>query len=105
MENLDEIKVRYYLYQVNITLSYAYSEESNEISSVVLKVYENSYVLANDLIDELLSKGFNSIDKSAISLYDEDLKMFIYLGIAPLETTIKIPIPKEKQKIFHVKLI
>lgn len=71
---------------------------------MILKVYENSYVLANDLIDDLLSKGFNSIDKTAISLYDEDLKMFIHLGIAPLETTVKIPVPKEKNKIFHVKL-
>jgi hypothetical protein len=55
------------------------------------------------LIDEIISKGFNNIDKSAISLYDEDLKLYVYLGIAPLETSVKIPILKEKQKVLQVK--
>ena len=55
------------------------------------------------MIDEIISKGFNNIDKSAISLYDEDLKLYVYLGIAPLETSVKIPILKEKQKVLQVK--
>jgi hypothetical protein len=88
---------------VNITLCYAYSDESNELSGVNSKVYENSYVLANDLIDEVITKGYSNIDKTAISLYDEDLKLYVYLGMAPLDTTVKIPIPKEKQKLLRVK--
>ena len=97
-----KLKFEFFLKQVNITLCYAYSDESNELSGVNSKVYENSYVLANDIVDELLTKGYNNIDKSAVSLYDEDLKMFIYLGILPFEATVKIPIPRDKQRAFLV---
>ena len=95
MDNMDEIKVQ-------STLSYAYSEDSIEITNISMKVYENTYILANDLIDELINRGYVNIDKTAISLYDEDLKMYIYLGISPLESSVKIQISKEKLKNFQV---
>ena len=96
-------KLKYHplIIEVNLTLTYAYTEESNNISCLILKVYENSYILANDLIEELMIRGF-SLDKSAVSLYDEDIKMFIYLGIIPLDILAKIQITKEKLINFHV---
>ena len=96
MDNIDEIKV-------NSSLVYTYSiEDSVEITNISLKVYENTYVLVNDLIDELINRGYVNIDKTGISLYDEDLKMYIYLGISPLEASVKIPISREKIKNFQV---
>ena len=61
-------------------------------------------MLINDLLDELIAKGFTAIDKTAISLYDDDLKLFIYLGIMPLESSVKVTISKEKLKNFQVRL-
>jgi len=95
----DEINVK-----VKVTI--AYTEEVLIYESINSKIYENSYILLNDILEEIVLRGNNQIDKSAISLYDEDLNTFIYIGTFPLESSVKVHLKEDRMnstQLVHIK--
>lgn len=96
--------------KIKIILEFSYRTEIKEIENYWVRIDQKTQILLNEIIDDLIGQGLNYLKNSAISYYDEELKSYIYLGISPLKSNIRLNFDYEKfsknsEKIFEVKLI
>lgn len=84
--------------KIKIILSFSYSKEEVIIENYSVRIEEKKHILINEIVDDLIGKDYNYINNYAISYFDEDLKIYIYLGIAPLQGNIKLNFDYEKYK-------
>ena len=76
--------------RIRIILEFSYSTMQKTIENYNVRIEEKKHILLNEIIDDLIGQGYNYINNSAMSYFDEDLQTYIYLGIAPLQANIKL---------------
>ncbi len=76
--------------KIKIILQFSYTTFEKNIDNYYVRIEDKKHILINEIIDDLILQGHSYLNSSAISLFDIDLKTYIYLGIAPLQSNIKL---------------
>lgn len=73
------------------------SNTSNTINTTTIETLNNDeyYYSINDIITELNKTKSSSLANKAISLYDEDLGVYMHCGVTPLKHQITVPVDKK----------
>ena len=84
--------------KIKIILEFSYRNDIKEIENYWVRIDQKKQILLNEIVDDLIGQGYNYLRNSAISYYDDDLKSYIYLGISPLHSNIRLNFEYEKYK-------
>jgi hypothetical protein len=82
--------------KIKIILEFSYRTEIKEINNYWVRIDQKKQILLNEIIDDLIGQGLNYLKNTALSYYDPELKSYIYLGITPIQSTIKLNFDYEK---------
>lgn len=75
--------------RINVLLEFSYTTVQKLIENYNVVIEERKFIFINEIVDDLIKQGFSYLNNSAISYFDEDLRTYIYLGIAPLQANMK----------------
>jgi Zn-finger protein len=84
--------------KANILITYAYCPEYFLYESHTLKLINNNSLNLNDLIEDMSNTYSTNLNNTAISVFDNDLKSYIYCGIYPFVNEVTIPYELEEKE-------
>jgi hypothetical protein len=96
--------------KIKIIIEFSYRTEIKEINNYWVRIDQKKQILLNEITEDLIGQGLNYLKNTAMSYYDSELKSYIYLGISPLQSSIKLKFDYERfsknaeNEIFIVKI-
>jgi hypothetical protein len=84
--------------KANIIITYAYSPEYFYYEYHTLQLVNNNSINLNKLIEDMSSLYLVNLNNTSISVFDKDLKSYVYCGIYPFSNEVTIPFELEEKE-------